>query len=109
MLIGTINRFIVDGGWSSWGPWSGCSSNCGEGKNYRGRQCDNPLPQNWGRSCEGPSLEEGACFDDTCVNTGEFVQLSVARINDFNLFDLLSTTILGQVLKVGTLRCLLKR
>ncbi|XP_072038328.1 uncharacterized protein [Amphiura filiformis] len=59
----------VDGGWSIWGPWSGCSSNCGEGKAYRVRQCDNPRPRTWGRECEGSTLEEGPCFDNTCVNT----------------------------------------
>ncbi|XP_019627144.1 PREDICTED: properdin-like [Branchiostoma belcheri] len=51
----------VDGGWSDWGPWSGCSVTCGVGTETRDRTCTNPAPENGGADCDGPAQETQAC------------------------------------------------
>lgn len=57
----------VDGGWSSWGPWSPCSSNggagCGAGAGWRERRrsCTNPTPAHGGGDCEGSKTEQQVC------------------------------------------------
>ncbi|KAI8491016.1 hypothetical protein Bbelb_314350 [Branchiostoma belcheri] len=56
----------VDGGWSNWGSWSGCSVTCGVGKETRDRTCTNPAPENNGADCDGPAQETQAC--DTGVS-----------------------------------------
>ncbi|KAI8485010.1 hypothetical protein Bbelb_372560 [Branchiostoma belcheri] len=56
----------VDGGWSDWGPWSGCSVTCGVGTETRDRTCTNPAPENGGADCDGPAQETQAC--DTGVS-----------------------------------------
>ena len=38
-----LSRLVErEGGWSQWGPWTGCTRTCGRGINYRKRKCDNP-------------------------------------------------------------------
>ncbi|KAI8490945.1 hypothetical protein Bbelb_313640 [Branchiostoma belcheri] len=56
----------VDGGWSDWGPWSGCNVTCGVGTETRDRTCTNPAPENGGADCDGPAQETRAC--DTGVS-----------------------------------------
>ncbi|XP_078598592.1 cartilage intermediate layer protein 2-like isoform X2 [Branchiostoma floridae x Branchiostoma japonicum] len=51
----------VDGGWSTWGPWSGCSVTCGTGTETRERTCTNPTPANGGADCVGPAQETQDC------------------------------------------------
>ncbi|CAF4070391.1 unnamed protein product [Rotaria sp. Silwood2] len=60
----------IDGGWSSWGGWSTCSSTCAGGRRYRYRNCSNPVPSNGGLSCIGSSVEiDGTCGNSTCGST----------------------------------------
>ncbi|XP_019632279.1 PREDICTED: coadhesin-like, partial [Branchiostoma belcheri] len=51
----------VDGGWSDWFAWSGCSVTCGVGTETRDRTCTNPAPENGGADCDGPAQETQAC------------------------------------------------
>ena len=51
----------INGQWSDWGPWSPCSSTCGEGVQERTRLCDNPRPANGGEYCKGHSKIVKTC------------------------------------------------
>ncbi|XP_020613183.1 mucin-like protein [Orbicella faveolata] len=62
---------IVNGGWSNWGPWGGCSLSCGSGVQSRTRTCTNPPPANAGVDCQGDSSLTQACNTNKCpVNGG---------------------------------------
>ncbi|XP_078681317.1 cartilage intermediate layer protein 2-like isoform X1 [Branchiostoma floridae x Branchiostoma belcheri] len=52
---------VTDGGWSDWGPWSGCSVTCGVGTETRDRTCTNPAPANGGAQCVGSAYETRTC------------------------------------------------
>ncbi|XP_053387561.1 coadhesin-like [Mercenaria mercenaria] len=58
----------VDGGWSDWSPWHGCSVTCGGGTMSRVRTCSNPSPQNGGKPCQNPAhfLDSRPCAADAC-------------------------------------------
>ncbi|XP_055461492.1 SCO-spondin [Psammomys obesus] len=57
------------GGWSPWGPWSGCSRSCGGGLRSRTRACGQPPPQGLGDFCEGPQAQGEACQAQPCPVT----------------------------------------
>ena len=54
-------KYIVDGKWGDWSPWSVCESNC---KKTRSRSCDNPVPVNGGRDCVGEGRNITDCSGD---------------------------------------------
>lgn len=57
----------VDGGWSEWSAWFGCSATCGLGINKRYRACNNPVPANHGKPCPVDGFEDTAsCKDIDC-------------------------------------------
>ncbi|XP_061877505.1 SCO-spondin isoform X1 [Entelurus aequoreus] len=61
----------VDGGLSSWGPWSPCSLSCGGlGLKSRSRGCTHPAPAHGGRNCQGPYLESTYCQAPDCPVVG---------------------------------------
>ncbi|XP_076368268.1 netrin receptor UNC5C-like isoform X8 [Tachypleus tridentatus] len=51
----------LNGGWSSWSPWSECSSRCGRGIQTRKRLCSNPAPLNEGEQCVGETAQKTDC------------------------------------------------
>ncbi|XP_064928861.1 hemicentin-1 isoform X2 [Columba livia] len=62
----------VHGGFSSWLEWRPCSVTCGQGVQERVRQCNNPLPANGGRSCEGPGTDMRSCHNKPCPVDGNW-------------------------------------
>ncbi|XP_052760873.1 coadhesin-like [Mya arenaria] len=60
----------VDGGWSTWSDWSGCSVTCGYGGRYRNRACDSPAPLHGGRPCAGVDSDIDVCYDVACPIDG---------------------------------------
>lgn len=61
----------VNGGWSSWSPWSICSG----GTRTRTRTCTNPAPANGGANCVGSATESQSCGPVQC-GTAYFCHLN---------------------------------
>ncbi|XP_078489120.1 netrin receptor UNC5B-like [Ciona intestinalis] len=58
----------VNGGWSSWFPWTGCTEKCGIGVQRRIRRCNNPAPQNGGANCAGETTQTMTCHKQCPVD-----------------------------------------
>uniref|UniRef100_A0A9L0R4A0 A disintegrin and metalloproteinase with thrombospondin motifs 1 n=1 Tax=Equus caballus TaxID=9796 RepID=A0A9L0R4A0_HORSE len=56
----------VHGSWGPWGPWGDCSRTCGGGVQYTMRECDNPVPKNGGKYCEGKRVRYRSCNIEDC-------------------------------------------
>ncbi|GAA6077633.1 A disintegrin and metalloproteinase with thrombospondin motifs 1 [Tachysurus ichikawai] len=59
----------VNGGWGTWGPWGECSRTCGGGVQYSFRECDNPMPKNGGKYCEGKRVQYRSCNTEDCPDS----------------------------------------
>ena len=59
---------MVNGGYSEWSTWSGCSKSCGGGVRIRSRSCTNPRPSESGKDCTslGEPEELEKCNDQPC-------------------------------------------
>ncbi|XP_069502497.1 SCO-spondin-like [Ambystoma mexicanum] len=55
----------VDGGWSSWGPWSPCDACAGE--SIRHRECNSPPARFGGTFCIGEAKQSRICYDNSTV------------------------------------------
>ena len=51
----------VNGGWSSFTPFSPCNNSCGVGLSCRNRSCSLPFPEQGGAPCDGASVECVSC------------------------------------------------
>ena len=60
---------VVDGQWSNWGTWSGCTKTCGHGISTRERMCGNSHPAFGGVTCDGKPFEAEVCLVQTCPGT----------------------------------------
>ncbi|KAI9545246.1 hypothetical protein NQZ68_037826 [Dissostichus eleginoides] len=56
--------------WSSWGPWSPCTTSCGTGSMSRQRTCPEGDPL---RQCRGQDLQRQQCFNTTCTVDGRWL------------------------------------
>ena len=73
MFIIFIPPTAVDGGYSTWLPWSDCSVSCGgPGQSFRVRNCDNPKPQYNGQPCQGNNMELKTCDNGPCSGGNDF-------------------------------------
>ncbi|XP_052242410.1 SCO-spondin-like [Dreissena polymorpha] len=51
----------IDGQWSMWQAWQGCSVTCRDGVRIRNRACDAPKPEFGGNPCSGEGSDEEPC------------------------------------------------
>ena len=72
--------FSVDGDWGDWSSWSQCSATCGEGKQSRSRQCDNPPPSGNGATCSGDEMDTKICNQLECSGIRQQPKL-IRRVN----------------------------
>ena len=61
----------VDGHWTGWLQWSGCTDIGESGQMTRERLCLNPRPSNGGNDCAGPITEQMEC--ELSSGVGEFL------------------------------------
>uniref|UniRef100_A0A4X2KE08 A disintegrin and metalloproteinase with thrombospondin motifs 1 n=1 Tax=Vombatus ursinus TaxID=29139 RepID=A0A4X2KE08_VOMUR len=76
----------IHGSWGPWGPWGDCSRTCGGGIQYTIRECDNPVPRNGGKYCEGKRVRYRSCNIEECpYNDGKtFREEQCEAHNDFS-------------------------
>lgn len=81
-----ITMVKVDGRWGRWGPHGPCSRTCGGGVQLSKRDCNNPVPENGGKYCQGLRVKYRSCNLDPCKDTGKsFREEQCEAFNGFNL------------------------
>ncbi|XP_077616325.1 A disintegrin and metalloproteinase with thrombospondin motifs 1 [Crocuta crocuta] len=80
----------IHGSWGPWGPWGDCSRTCGGGVQYTVRECDNPVPKNGGKYCEGKRMRYRSCNIEDCPdNNGKtFREEQCEAHNEFSKVSL---------------------
>lgn len=66
-------HIIVNGVWSEWSEWTGCSVSCGSGNKYKNRTCIKSFPQYPGKYCHGNDTNVESCDNISCP--GKYVCL----------------------------------
>ncbi|XP_061753596.1 A disintegrin and metalloproteinase with thrombospondin motifs 15-like [Nerophis ophidion] len=56
----------VDGRWGKWGSFGSCSRTCGGGVQLAKRECNNPVPSNGGKYCQGVRIKYRSCNLNRC-------------------------------------------
>ncbi|XP_026149529.1 adhesion G protein-coupled receptor B1 [Mastacembelus armatus] len=64
----------INGGWSMWGQWAQCSSECGGGIQTRTRTCQSPPEESY--LCEGVVEEGRPCNSQACTGKGRHLSRS---------------------------------
>ncbi len=87
------NLFSVDGDWSTWTAWSGCSTNCGKGTQKRTRTCTNPTPVNGGQTCPGNPVQKRPCSEEDCPGKRNLMSHEICskfeKFDDMQIFCML--------------------
>uniref|UniRef100_A0A8C5EKC8 A disintegrin and metalloproteinase with thrombospondin motifs 15-like n=1 Tax=Gouania willdenowi TaxID=441366 RepID=A0A8C5EKC8_GOUWI len=61
----------VDGRWGRWDLFGSCSRTCGGGVQLSRRECNNPLPSNGGKYCQGVRVKYRSCNLHRCPDNGK--------------------------------------
>lgn len=61
----------VDGRWGRWGLYGPCSRSCGGGVQLAKRDCNNPVPENGGKYCQGLRVKHRSCNLELCKDSGK--------------------------------------
>ncbi|XP_036415809.1 A disintegrin and metalloproteinase with thrombospondin motifs 15 [Colossoma macropomum] len=76
----------VDGHWGKWGAYGSCSRTCGGGVQLAKRDCNNPLPENGGKYCQGLRVKHRSCNLEPCKDSGKsFREEQCEAFNGFSL------------------------
>uniref|UniRef100_A0A8B9HBF8 ADAM metallopeptidase with thrombospondin type 1 motif, 15b n=1 Tax=Astyanax mexicanus TaxID=7994 RepID=A0A8B9HBF8_ASTMX len=74
------------GRWGKWGAYGSCSRTCGGGVQLAKRLCNNPVPENGGKYCQGLRVKYRSCNLDPCKSSGKsFREEQCEAYNGFNL------------------------
>ncbi|KAL0993789.1 hypothetical protein UPYG_G00113950 [Umbra pygmaea] len=66
-----LSNILVDGRWGRWGTFGSCSRSCGGGVQLAKRECNNPLPYNGGKYCQGVRVKYRSCNLNPCPDAGK--------------------------------------
>ncbi|KAM4544916.1 A disintegrin and metalloproteinase with thrombospondin motifs 15a [Odontesthes bonariensis] len=66
-----VQNMKVDGRWGKWGLFGSCSRTCGGGVQLSKRECNNPVPSNGGKYCQGVRVKYRSCNLNRCPDTGK--------------------------------------
>ncbi|RXM98653.1 A disintegrin and metalloproteinase with thrombospondin motifs 15 [Acipenser ruthenus] len=81
-----VTKYKVDGRWGKWGPFGFCSRTCGGGVQLAKRECNNPVPANDGKYCQGVRIKYRSCNLDLCPETGKsFREEQCEAFNGYSL------------------------
>ncbi|XP_067307940.1 A disintegrin and metalloproteinase with thrombospondin motifs 15 [Pseudorasbora parva] len=76
----------VDGHWGRWGLYGPCSRMCGGGVQLAKRDCNNPVPENGGKYCQGLRVKYRSCNLEPCKDSGKsFREEQCEAFNGFSL------------------------
>ncbi|KAM6969730.1 A disintegrin and metalloproteinase with thrombospondin motifs 15a [Aplochiton taeniatus] len=76
----------VDGRWGTWGLFGSCSRTCGGGVQLAKRDCDNPVPSNGGKYCQGVRVKYRSCNLSPCHDSGKsYREEQCEAFNGFSL------------------------
>ncbi|KAL7981535.1 hypothetical protein Chor_005623 [Crotalus horridus] len=82
-------KLAVDGNWGPWSSWGPCSRTCGGGVHFSYRDCDNPVPKNGGKYCEGQRVQYESCNIEECSPTDKsFREHQCEKYDRYNFTDL---------------------
>lgn len=87
----------LDGGWSNWGRWSGCSKTCNKGIQTRQRLCNEPLPINGGKPCPGSANQTRDCAGWKCPDCSKPCPPGGHLSGDCAICECSSVTLFGRV------------
>ena len=63
-----LKYILVNGGFSSWIPFTKCSVTCGTGHQVRYRECTHPKPDYGGDECVGEREKSSQCNVNVCTD-----------------------------------------
>ena len=79
-----LSCIVVDGGFSDWSQWTGCTLTCGTGSSERDRDCTNPAPQHGGAVCSGDTDDTRTCNTHNCPSKNYYESVNDTIIKSIN-------------------------